>query len=146
LIDQTDDEIEASLDANFNSIVDACDLIFAKNRTARVCVIGSESGYRGSFDEGYAAAKRQMHHYIKTFVPHFPQQQLVGISPSIIIDTKMTESRKDIKRLNARMQAHPMKRWLLAREVAAMAHFLLFNAPYCNGTVVRMHGGQGEET
>lgn len=53
----------------------------------------------------------------------------------------MTTRRQDLRNLARRREAHPLGRFLKAREVAQMAHFLLYLAPYVSGTVVRMHGG-----
>ncbi|TIX28910.1 SDR family oxidoreductase [Mesorhizobium sp.] len=139
--DQTEAEIKEGIEVNFASIVRACDLIFASNDLARVCIIGSESGYRGSFDENYASSKALIHRYIETkrLAPH---QQLVGISPGIIGDCRMTTSRTDVHNLVRRRDEHPKKRFLEASEVAAMARTLLYFQPYITGTVIRMHGGQ----
>lgn len=139
---QTDAEIREGIEVNFASIVRACDLIFASNTLARVCVIGSESGYRGSFDENYASAKELLHAYVEKKRLSSQLQQLVAISPGIIGDCRMTTSRTDIVNLERRRLEHPKKRFLLAAEVAAMARTLLYFQPYVSGTVIRMHGGQ----
>jgi hypothetical protein len=34
-----------------------------------------------------------------------------------------------------------MKRFLKAKEVASMAYTLLYEQPYVNRTIIRMHGG-----
>lgn len=109
--DQTEAEIKEGIEVNYTSIVRACDLIFAGNEFARVCIIGSESGYRGSFDENYASSKALIHSYIETkrLTQH---QQLVGISPGIIGDCRMTTSRTDVDNLIRRRDEHPKKRFL----------------------------------
>ncbi|AZO29411.1 SDR family oxidoreductase [Mesorhizobium sp. M1B.F.Ca.ET.045.04.1.1] len=138
--DQTDAEIREGIEVNFASIVRACDLIFATNVLARVCVIGSESGYRGSFDENYASAKELLHAYVEK--KRLSQlQQLVAISPGIIGDCRMTTSRTDVENLIRRREEHPKRRFLEASEVAAMARTLLYFQPYISGTIIRMHGG-----
>lgn len=139
--DQTEAEIKEGIEVNYGSIARACDLILATNEFARVCIIGSESGYRGSFDENYASSKALIHRYIETkrLTQH---QQLVGISPGIIGDCRMTTSRTDVENLRRRRAEHPKKRFLEASEVAAMARTLLYFQPYISGTIIRMHGGQ----
>lgn len=139
--DQTEAEIKEGIEVNYASIVRACDLIFASNEFARVCIIGSESGYRGSFDENYASSKALIHSYIETkrLAPH---QQLVGISPGIIGDCRMTTSRTDVDNLIRRRDEHPKKRFLEAAEVASLARTLIYFQPYICNVVVRMHGGQ----
>ncbi|CDX26697.1 hypothetical protein MPL3356_60502 [Mesorhizobium plurifarium] len=139
--DQTDEEIKEGIEVNYGSIVRACDLIFASNVLARVCVIGSESGYRGSFDENYASAKALLHSYVEGKKLTSQLQQLVAISPGIIGDCRMTTSRVDVENLERRRIAHPKRRFLTATEVAAMARTLLYFQPYVSGTVIRMHGG-----
>lgn len=138
--DQSDDEIREGLIVNYGSIAEACKRVLAANSTARICIIGSESGYRGSFDSTYAAAKRALHQFIET-TPLKPAQQLVGISPGIIGDAGMTTRRTDTENLERRRAEHPKGRFLASEEVARMAHFLLYGSDYVTGTVVRMHGG-----
>lgn len=140
-LEQTPEERAEGLLANLTSTVAHCDEIIARNPLARICVIGSESGYRGSYDGVYAAAKAALHHYVEHKRIRTMDQQLVAISPGIIEDAGMTMRREDIERLEQRRRCHPKGRFLLAAEVAAMAHFLLYHAPYVSGTVVRMHGG-----
>lgn len=128
---------------NFGKIVDNCDYILENNPSARICIIGSESGFSGSYDGSYSAAKAALHHYIYTR-PLQPEQQLVGIAPTIIIDTNMTASRTDQDRVRERAEKHPKKRWLFAHEVARLVHFCLYvDNGYLTGTVIRMHGGSG---
>lgn len=140
--DQTEDEQSASWEVNYSSIVRQCDRILKVNRAARICIIGSESGYRGSFDESYAEAKDALHRFIESKVIQTRgDQQLIGISPWIIGDAGMTKRRTDAENLDNKRVNHPMGRFLTSREVAEMVRFLLYDAPYVSGTVIRMHGG-----
>lgn len=141
--DQTQDEIREGYEVNYASIVRRCNQIFAQVPHARVCIIGSESAYRGSFDGIYHQAKAMVHSYVeKKELSQF--QQLVAISPGIIADCTMTTSRKDIDNLQRRRDEHPKKRFLFAQEVAALAKTLLYMnfTTYISGTVIRVHGGQ----
>lgn len=142
LEDQTPDERDESWEVNFASIARVCDGIIEGNHRARICVIGSESGYRDSFDGTYACAKARLHRYVEAKALRYPGQQLVALSPSIVGDAGMTTRRKDTDNLNRRLAAHPKGRFLRAREVAAMAHLLLYGEgmDYVTGTVIRMHG------
>lgn len=139
--EQTSVEKEASSFYNYESVRKAVDLIVDKNDHARICVIGSHSAYKGSFDGSYAENKRKLHEYIETKKLRTPTQQLVCIAPTIIEDTRMTLDRKDRDNLQNRRNNHPMKRFLYANEVARMAYTLLFEQPYINCTIIRMHGG-----
>lgn len=139
--DQSEQEKDNSKFVNFQSIADACDKILTENSKARICIIGSESGYRGSFDGSYAKYKKMIHEYIETAPIQFPTQQIVGLAPTIIEDTAMTQNRKDHDNINRRRQEHPLKRFLYSNEVSSMAYTLLYQQPYINKTVIRMHGG-----
>lgn len=139
--DQTASEIAEGRQVNFLSIVRWIDALVARQKPVRICVMGSESGYRGSYDEVYAESKALLHRYIET-KELFPHQQLVGISPGIIEDAAMTLRRQDVERLDRRRLEHPMRRFLASEEVARMAKTLLYNQPYVSGTMIRMHGGE----
>lgn len=135
-------DVERAYRENFSNIAAACDLIFEHNSTARVCIIGSESGIKGSFDMAYAGAKAALHLYIETKRLTCPDQQLVGIAPTVIWDSGMTQRRPDLDELDARGAARRAGRWLTAIEVARAAHFLLYvDAGYTTNTILRMNGG-----
>lgn len=131
-----------TFEANFAAVARACDAIFADEADARVVVIGSQSGFGGSYDMAYAGAKAALHLYVEA-KRLGPAQQLVAIAPGIIADAGMTERRADQAELARRASAHPKGRFLTAAEVARLVRFLLFeDAGYLTGTVIRMHGGQ----
>lgn len=127
--------------ANFLDIAAACDGIFATSPTARVCIIGSDSGFRGSYDTAYAGAKAAMHLYVET-KKLLPDQQLVCVAPWIVSDAGMTTRRSDTDRLADIKDAHPKRRFCTSADVARVAHFLLYQDDgYLTGIVIRMHGG-----
>lgn len=139
---QSEDQVLTSMRVNLFTPMRMIGRILGANPVARICVIGSESGYSGSFDDTYAAAKSALHAYIER-TPLLPDQQLVGIAPSIIEDAGMTLRREDQDHLRQRRAGHPKRRFLRAAEVARLAHFLLYaDQGYISGTVVRMHGGE----
>lgn len=142
-IDMSAREIEATYQANFVQPAAACGRILHYNPSARICLVGSESGYRGSYDETYAAAKAALHRFVELHPLTTPAQQLVAVSPGIIGDTAMTRRRQDIERLERRRLTHPKQRFLTCAEVAAMIYHLLYvDEGYITGTVIRMHGGE----
>lgn len=144
LTDLPAEEISRAFHENFASIAATCDVIFEHNSEARVCIIGSQSGIAGSHDMAYAGAKAAMHLYIKTKRLQHPGQQIVGIAPTIIWDSGMTQRRPDLDALAARGKARRAGRWLSAAEVAAAAHFLLYvDLGYVSNTILRMTGGEG---
>jgi NAD(P)-dependent dehydrogenase (short-subunit alcohol dehydrogenase family) len=137
----TPHERDLTWQINYLKVKDACDAIFAANDRARICVMGSESAYLGSFDEMYALSKRKLHEYVET-KRLGPDQQLVCVSPHIISDAGMTTRRTDQDQLRERARAQAKRRWATSLEVAKLVHFLLYeDEGYITNTVIRMHGG-----
>ena len=58
--EQTEAEVAEGMAVNASQIIAACDAILAANERARICVMGSESGFSGYYDGTYAAAKDVM--------------------------------------------------------------------------------------
>lgn len=142
LTDLAPHDANRSFADNFVTIASRCDWIIETNREARIAIIGSLSGDQGSYDMAYAGAKAAMHLYIgqKRLLGH--QQQLVGIAPAVIWDTGMTQRRGDLALCEKRGAATRRGRWLLASEVAALIHFLLYvDTGSISNTVIRMTGG-----
>ena len=142
---QTDAEIWDTWNVNCMSVIRACDRLIESNPKARICVVGSESAFKGSFDAAYAAAKSGLHRYVETKRLKHPGQQLVCVAPTCIIGTGMNRQRNadGIAALQARQRQHPKLRWLEPIEVARMIHFLLcVDEGYTTGVVVRMSGGE----
>ena len=139
--EQSPDEIAETLRVNCTRPMAFCDHILDQNDTARICVIGSESGFAWSYDGVYAAAKAALHRYVETKKLK-PGQQLICIAPSIIEDTLMTMMRTDTENLERRKAEHPKRRFLKAIEVARAIHFVLYqDEGYLSGQVIRMNGG-----
>lgn len=144
LVDQADADIVEGMLVNALGVIRECDQVLGGNPRARICVIGSESGFSWSYDGAYAAAKAVVHRYVEAKSLAWPDQQLVCVAPTIIGDASMTMVRHDLDDVRRRGEAHPKGRWLEATEVAAMVHHLLYvDRGYTTGTVVRMHGGGG---
>jgi NAD(P)-dependent dehydrogenase (short-subunit alcohol dehydrogenase family) len=135
---------EAALDetfkVNFSDVVKFCDVLFEVNAYAKVCVIGSESAVKGSFDMAYAGAKAALHLYVESKRLRTEHQHLVCVSPTIIEDSGMTTRRHDLSDVLLRGEKRRMKRWLQAEEVARVAHFAL-NERALSNTVIHITGG-----
>lgn len=141
--EQSDAEASESFLLNAVSVIRACDAIIAKNDKARICVIGSESGFSWSYDGSYAASKVALHRYVETKKLRTAEQQLVCIAPGIVGDAGMTVRRQDKQSLAQREMLHPKGRFLDAVEVARLIHFLLYvDRSYLSGAVIRMNGGE----
>lgn len=138
LLKATLPELEATWRLNFVVPAKICELVFGMNANARVCVIGSESGFSGSYDAAYSAAKAALHHYVETKRLVHAGQMLVAVAPHIIWDSAMTQSRPDLAQLAQRGVKNRLGRWLSAREVAEQALALLNGSPALSGTIVRM--------
>lgn len=142
IAEQTQVEIAETFMVNCGAVIQACDAILAVNDKARICVIGSESGFAWSHDGAYAASKAALHRYVETKRLRTKDQQLVGIAPSIIEDAGMTIRRSDQANLDRRRDTHPKRRFLQASEVARLIRFCLYeDFGYLSGIVIRMHGG-----
>lgn len=141
-VDMTTSEVSETYRVNYVQPACLCDEILEHNPIARICVVGSESGVSGSYDECYADSKRLLHHYVETKHTR-PEQQLVCVAPSIIEDAGMTLRRTDTEKLNRLCNLHPKGRFLTSLEVAKMIYFLLFeDLGYITRVVIRMHGGK----
>ena len=140
---QSGDELAASFIANAASTIRQCDLILATNDKARICVIGSESGFSWSFDGAYAASKAALHRYVETKrLPYPKRQQLICVAPSIIGDSGMTRRREDMANLRQREAEHPKGRFVTMSEVCRLIHHVLYvDDGYLTGAVIRMNGG-----
>lgn len=127
--DQSSFDVRISLAVNLVSPVRLAETIFAQRPNARVCIIGSESGFKGSFDQTYAMCKAAIHAYV-TWKTLSPTQSLVCVSPPIISDSGMTYRRSDYP------SVLESRRTVTAAEVAARVYQALYGpealdtAPY----------------
>ncbi len=142
IVDQTPAEVCESLAVNLISAVRICEAVLEAKPQARICVVGSESAFKGSYDTTYAVAKAGLHRYVETRALA-PDQQLVAVAPHIIWDSGMTQRRHDVAALRARANKDPARRYLRAVEVARLIRFLLYeDEGAITNTVIRMNGGR----
>lgn len=111
LIEQTGFDVRISLAVNLVSVARLCEMILTSRPNARICVIGSESGFNGSFDETYAMCKAAVHSYV-SWRKVLETQSLTCVSPPIISDSGMTMRRGDYP------QVLKERRTVTARQVA----------------------------
>jgi len=140
LTDMTDAEVAETFKVNFTDIARFCDRVFETNPQTRICVIGSYSGYKGSYDMAYAGSKAALHLYVETKRLLEPEQHLVCIAPTIIEDAGMTLRRSDLKDVEEQGKSRRMKRWPQAAEIARIAHTAL-QEPTLANTVIKLTGG-----
>lgn len=145
IAEQGDDEIAETFLVNAANVIRECERLLENNEGARICVVGSESGFKWSFDGAYAAAKAALHRYVETRRLRHPMQQLVCVAPTCVLNTRMNMQRNSdgIRVLEERRKRHPKQRWLEPEEVAHMINFLLnVDKGYTTGVVIRMNGGE----
>lgn len=138
--DITPKEAASTFHTNFLVIAKFLDTLFDTNKNAKVCVIGSESGFNGSYDMAYAGSKAALHLYVETKKLLYKDQHLVCIAPTIIEDSGMTQRRADLNETIRRGKDRRMGRWLNAAEVARTAKFAI-NEPSLSNTIIRITGG-----
>lgn len=140
--EQTAEEIAEALRVNVADHLRLCEAALAASERARICIVGSESGFKGSFDMAYTAAKAAMHRYVETRRVG-PGQQLVAVAPAIISDSGMTRRRPDYASTMLRGRDAPRGRWITSAEVAAAIRWLLWSDEgfWVNNTVLWLNGG-----
>lgn len=128
-LSQSPSEIEESLAVNLVNVIRICETIFKYRENAVICVVGSYSGIKGSYDQTYAAAKAGVHQYVQCRQT-VCGQRIFAVAPHIILDSGMTERRKDY----ADIQGRPGI--LSARDVAKEIYRGLFMSEINNEVVV----------
>ena len=143
ILNQSSSMIFKSLSINALLTIRSCEYIFDINPKARVFIIGSESGKKGSFDTSYFLAKSMLRAYVKERRLAFKNQQLLLVSPSTIEDGRMTSSRSDLGTLESYKKNHPKNRFLYSFEVADLLYDLLKNSStYLCNTEIELNGGK----
>lgn len=140
---QSSYEIYRSLSINLISIVRLCDYILENNDKAKIIIIGSESGKKGSFDTTYFLSKAAMKKYVEERHINFASQQLLLISPSVISDSGMTLRRADRNNLDKNMKDHPKGRFLTVGEFSDFVCSIVNNRlDYITNTEIEINGGK----
>jgi NAD(P)-dependent dehydrogenase (short-subunit alcohol dehydrogenase family) len=92
---------------------------------ATIVLYGSQSGFKGSFDDGYAITKGAIHVLTRTAsLKLAPRNRIVAIAPGIVAGTRMTQNRKadDLAQMAHQV---PMQRLGHPRELAEITYFVL---------------------
>ena len=131
------------LKVNLLSTLEIVEMALKYNKRAKIFILGSESGKKGSYDIMYALTKTALHKYIEERKILFPDQQLVGIAPSTIIDGRITLKRKDKKNLKRSINLNPKKRGIFSNEISRLIYSLVFfNTNYISNVVIDVNGGK----
>ena len=138
---QTSAEISRSFLINSAGPVIFSEYILSQVENARVILIGSESGKKGSYDLSYALSKSSLRMYVTQKIVA-PCQQLLLISPSTISDFGMTIRRKDMSRLENYRCNHPKQRFLEASELCDLIVAVLNSTNYLTNIEIDLNGGK----
>ena len=140
---KTQKEINDQININLVSIIEISEIALKYNKKAKILIMGSESGLKGSFDIIYGLTKSGLHKYVEERKIQFKDQQLICLAPSTIIDGGITIKRKDKKNIKKSINLNPKKRGLKSKEVAKIIHYLLFEGmDYITNTVIHVNGGK----
>jgi short-subunit dehydrogenase len=136
-------DIINQVSVNLLSVVKICEVALQHNRKAKIIILGSESGIKGSFDIIYALTKAAIHKYVEERKIKHPGQQLICIAPSTIIDSHMTIKRKDKINVQKSIINNPKKRGILSKEISNLIFTLFYEqTDYISNTVIRIDGGK----
>lgn len=136
-------DINNQININLISIIKICEIALRNNKDVKIIILGSESGIKGSYDIVYGLMKSAIHKYVEERKIGFSKQQLVCISPSTIIDGKMTLKRKDKKNIMKSINVNPKKRGINSFEIADLIYHLFYDlTDYITNTVIRVDGGK----
>ena len=128
---------------NLTSIIRICEIALNSNPKARIIILGSESGLKGSFDIIYALTKSSIHKYVEERKIKYKDQQLLCLAPSTISDGKMTLKRKDKKNIKKSININPKKRGIKSKEISIFIYKLLFEiTDYVSNTTIHINGGK----
>lgn len=143
ITEQTSEESLNSIAINLLFPVRLIEKILEVNKKARIIVLGSESGFKGSFDTSYFIAKAGLSSYVREKYVKYPEQQLVMVAPSVILDSRMTQERDDLEQVVERAKDLPKQRYLMSKEVAEAIYFLLYiDKGYINNEILNINGGK----
>lgn len=129
MVEQTGEEIAASLAVNFANVVRICEQVLAREPLAQIVVIGSESAYKDCYDQTYGLAKAAVHRYVEMRKVS-RRQQLVAVAPTIIADSGMTRRRHDYP------DVLEQRRTVTAAKVAKTVHWLLYEGRHITNCIV----------
>jgi NAD(P)-dependent dehydrogenase (short-subunit alcohol dehydrogenase family) len=136
-------DITNQVSINLLSIIKICEVALQYNKKVRIIILGSESGIKGSFDIVYSLSKAAIHKYVEERKISHPNQQLICIAPSTIIDSHMTVKRKDKKNVQKSIINNPKKRGILSKEISNLIYTLFYEqTDYISNTVIRVDGGK----
>ncbi|GAB7219008.1 SDR family oxidoreductase [Vibrio comitans] len=143
IVDQTESEVIKSLSINALFIIKSCEYILNNNENARIFIIGSESGRKGSFDTSYFLSKAMLRAYVRQRALKKKDQQLILISPSTIEDSRMTSEREDRDVVDRYRREHPKGCFLYNDELVNYLTDIISNkSTYLTNCEIEINGGK----
>lgn len=142
-LSRTVKDLNDQVTVNLLSIIKICEIALKHNREVKIIILGSESGFKGSYDIIYALTKNALHKYVEERKIKFPQQQLLCLAPSTIIDSRLTLRRSDKKNVKKSISLNPKKRGIKSFEISKLIYSLFFEQTnYISNTVIKVDGGK----
>jgi len=115
---------------------------FIFNYLIPVSLIEHLNAKKGSFDSNYASQKAATEMFIREYQLLNKKSILVGVAPSMIIDSGMTQRRNDIENVFKAEKLHPKKRLLYTNELVDLIEYLMHSNTYISNTIIEMNGGK----
>ncbi len=141
ITEQNREEINKSIFINSIGPILFSEYLLRNKPNARLIIIGSESGFKGSYDLTYGLSKSSIRMYVKQKKVK-ENQQILLISPSTIEDFGMTERREDKDRLSTYRQNHPKKRFLYSKELSTLIINLFNSTNFLTNEEINLNGGK----
>lgn len=107
-----------------------------------IILLGSQSAYKGSFDDSYAASKGAIDSLVKSLSAKLaPKTRVINLAPGITYPTALTQIMPEELRQQKKKEI-PMKRFATPEEIAEVIFFLTSDAcRFMTGNTVDINGG-----
>ena len=143
LLESNIEDIENMVKVNLTAPIYLVSKIIPKlSDKGLIIMIGSQSAYKGSYDDLYAITKAGVHGLVGSLAPKLaPDKRIINIAPGITRGTKMTDRRSEDDLSNATSRV-PLNRLAEAKEIALICMELsndTFN--YMTGNTIDINGG-----
>lgn len=143
LSDSSFEDIENMVKVNLTAPIYLVSQVIPKlSDKGLIIMMGSQSAYKGSYDDLYAITKAGIHGMVGSLAPKLaPNKRIINIAPGITRGTRMTDRRSEDDLANATSRV-PLNRLAEAKEVAQICMRLTdetFN--YMTGNTVDINGG-----
>ena len=139
---QKKDNFIESIEVNLYLPIMISETILRRNKKARVIIMGSESAIKGSYDTSYFLSKAALERYVKERIISYSNQQLIMVSPSIILDSNMTQNRKDLRKIIKNSSKLPKGKILMTNDVVNLIVNLLLSSHYLTNEIININGGK----